>query len=141
MSTAHDAIRDLVFRYADAVCRRDETAWAATWAAHGVWQLPGRVAEGREAVVDLWVNAMTAFPVAVQIVHNGTLAIDGEHATGRWYLSEFLKTADAARRTVGCYQDEYVLEQGSWLFSKRHYSVLYEETPAPGELSALEVVS
>ena len=42
------AIRELVYRYADAVCRRDETAWADTWAQDGLWSLPGApVASGK----------------------------------------------------------------------------------------------
>ena len=44
------AIRDLVYRYSDAVCRRDQVAWSATWAEDGVWQLPGAPrTEGRAA--------------------------------------------------------------------------------------------
>ena len=41
-------IRGLVARYADAVSRRDEKAFAATFAIDGEWQLLGKVAEGRE---------------------------------------------------------------------------------------------
>ena len=36
------SIHRLVSRYADAVNRRDEDAWRATWADDGVWYLPGR---------------------------------------------------------------------------------------------------
>jgi ketosteroid isomerase-like protein len=35
------AIRALVARYADAVCRRDPDAWAATWAEDCKWDLGG----------------------------------------------------------------------------------------------------
>ena len=35
------AIRALVARYADAACRRDPDAWAATWAEDCRWDLGG----------------------------------------------------------------------------------------------------
>ena len=123
------AIRDLVYRYADAVCRRDQDAWGATWAEDGVWQLPGAPRmEGREAIVGLWAGAMGSFTFVVQIVHYGVLDIDGDKATGRWYLSENLKGADDdGRYNIGCYQDRYVKRDGQWLFAERHYAILYND--------------
>jgi uncharacterized protein (TIGR02246 family) len=123
------AIRDLVYRYADAVCRRDQEAWAATWAEDGIWQLPRAPRmEGRDAIVGLWATAMGGFPFVVQIVHHGLVDIDGDRATGRWYLSEHMKTsADDGRYNVGCYQDRYVKRDGRWLFAERHYAILYDD--------------
>ena len=34
-----EEIRNLVEKYADAVCRRDEADWASTWAEDAVWDL------------------------------------------------------------------------------------------------------
>jgi ketosteroid isomerase-like protein len=123
------AIRDLVYRYADAVCRRDEDAWGATWAEDGVWQLSGAPrTEGRAAIVQLWLGAMSQFPFVAQIVHSGMLDIDGEQATGRWYLSESIQFADGnGMQNIGCYQDRYVKRDGQWLFAERHYAVLYND--------------
>lgn len=122
------AIRDLVARYADAVCRRDAEAWAATWAEDGVWQLPGapRV-QGRDAIVALWRNAMAGLPFVAQLVHQGVLDIDGDRATGRWYLTETLKTADGSgRHDIGVYEDRYVRTADGWRFSERHYTILHD---------------
>ena len=123
------AIRDLVYRYADAVCRRDEQAWAATWAEDAVWQLPGAPRmEGREAIVGLWVQAMSGFPFVVQLINSGVLQISDDRASGRWYITENLKFADGnGMYNVGCYQDRYVKRDGNWLFSERHYAVLYND--------------
>ncbi len=140
MSNVEDdlAIRDLVYRYADAVCRRDEAAWGATWAEDGVWQLPSAPRmEGRDAIVGLWVNAMGGFPFVAQIVHNGTLEIDGDRATGRWYLTEHLKFADGnGMFNIGCYQDRYVKRNEQWLFAERHYAVLYNDE-GKGDMTGL----
>jgi uncharacterized protein (TIGR02246 family) len=123
------AIRDLVARYADAVCRRDQEAWGATWAEDGIWQLPGAPrTEGRAAIVALWAGAMAGFPFVVQLMHSGVLSIDGTRASGRWYLQEYLKFKDGnGMHNVGCYQDRYVKRDGLWLFAERHYAVLYND--------------
>ena len=52
------AIRALVARYADAVCRRDPDAWAATWAEDCRWDLGGPLASGRAETLDLWRTAI-----------------------------------------------------------------------------------
>ena len=65
MTSADDelAVRGLVARYCDAVCRRDREAWAATWAVDCTWDLGGgRVVHGRQAALDLWTSALTKYP-------------------------------------------------------------------------------
>jgi len=54
-----EEIRNLVEKYADAVCRRDETDWSSTWHDNAIWNL-GSIppVEGRDAIVALWVQAM-----------------------------------------------------------------------------------
>lgn len=130
MSIADElAIRQLVARYADAVNRRDETLWASTWDEAGVWMLPGREVSGREAVVDLWRAAMGGFEFVAQLIYQGTIEINENRATGRWYLSEHLRPAgtDAGRFTIGTYADEYVRHGDEWFFARRQYHVLYND--------------
>ena len=137
MSVQDEAtIRGLVSSYADAVCRRDKDAWAANWADDCVWELPG-VGEtrGKDAVVALWVAAMSRFPFVAQLVLNGLVRVDGDRAEGRWYLNEHVKFADGGGMfNVGVYQDRYVRERGRWLFAARHYTVLYNDKGA-GDMS------
>jgi uncharacterized protein (TIGR02246 family) len=128
------AIHDLVARYADAVCRRDESDWAATWAEDGLWQLPGAPeTRGRDNIVALWKSAMGGFPIVIQRINNGNVDVDGDRATGRWYLSEHLEFPDGGGMfNIGVYQDRYVKTAEGWKFSERHYSVLYNESRAEG---------
>ena len=123
------AIRHLVATYAEAVNKRDQELWASTWSETGSWTLPGTTVEGKEAVVGLWAAAMGGLEFVVQLVHQGTLEIDGDRATGCWYLTEHLRAQGASdtRISVGNYQDEYVREGGSWRFTNRVYQVLYSD--------------
>jgi hypothetical protein len=125
------AIRALVARYIDAVNRRDEAAWSATWAARGAWEIMGHRVEGRAEVTAFWRAAMAGFPFAFMQLGSGTLEFTGEDtASGRWYLSEHLEQPDGGRvQVLGCYEDRYTREDGAWCFAERRYAILRQ---APG---------
>ena len=74
-------IRQLVEKYADAVCRRDKDDWASTWSDDSHWNL-GSVppVDGKDNIVELWVNAMSGLPYVAQLVQNGTVEVDGNEA-------------------------------------------------------------
>ena len=132
------AIRHLVSVYADAVNRRDGDLWTSTWAEDGVWELRGNPIEGVENIVNTWHGAMGSFEFVVQLVYQGTLQIEGDQATGRWYLAEHLRPegADNGFFNVGTYADEYVKHNGTWLFKKRSYHVLYNDE-GRGDMSGI----
>lgn len=131
MSDLYTELRQLVERYADAVCRRDADDWGATWAPDGVWDLGRAKSEGRENMVAFWLQAMSAYPTAIQIIHGGTVLEEGTTtARARWYLSEYLFVNDGSRRLgVGVYHDDYVKLDGKWHFKKRKYALLYSGAP------------
>ena len=82
------AIRQLVEKYADAVNRVDKDDWASTWCEDSEWDLSSMPAvTGKDAIVELWVNAMAGFPFVAQLIQNGTTEINGDTATGRWSVS------------------------------------------------------
>jgi uncharacterized protein (TIGR02246 family) len=128
------ALRELVARYADAVCRRDAAAWGATWAADGEWQIMGQTAQGRDEIVALWERFMAGIPQVIQIPHEGLIEIDGARASLRWYVTEQGKLADGSALVMtGIYLDECVKEDEVWLFAKRVFHSLYS---GPPDLSA-----
>ncbi|MFT7221239.1 MAG: hypothetical protein ACI8Z1_002861 [Candidatus Azotimanducaceae bacterium] len=134
------AIRHLVAAYADAVNRRDEALWASTWDQQGVWDLRGNEFEGADAIVEMWRGAMQGFSFVVQLVYQGTVEIDGLHATGRWYLAEHLRPAgsDSGLFNIGTYEDSYVKQDGEWLFARRTYHVLYSDE-GKGDMSGTAI--
>lgn len=131
---AHIEIERLVHRYADAVVHRNGTQWRSTWAPDAVWDVAyGRRAEGIDAIVELWYASMEKFVATIQTVLNGTttLADDGEHATGRWYIQSH-DFRDDGRRTLllAHYDDEYRRVDGEWRFTRRAIEQHYNGSPA-----------
>ena len=122
-------IRNLVYKYADAVCRRSKEDWSSTWSVNAVWELPSSPkVEGRDNIVTFWEEAMSNFPFAAQLIQNGTVEVNGEKATGRWYIVEHLQFADKSGMfNIGVYQGKYIKVDGHWLFSERYYTVLYND--------------
>jgi ketosteroid isomerase-like protein len=136
-----DDIAELVHRYSDAVTRKDRAQWAATWADDAHWELgKGRVATGKADIVTMWQQAIDRYVVVVQMVHNGTVNLDGagdgagdgdgDTASGRWYISEHVsRNTGVLGIMVGWYDDTYVRIDGAWLFSSRSLAQLYHGPP------------
>ncbi len=131
MSTLDElAIRDLNARYIDAVNRFNAEDWIATWSPTATWDLMGHVVEGGEAILATWQGAMGGFDMVVMMLNSGTIQVSGEQATGRWYITEHLVPGEGdANMTLGVYNDEYALEEGRWVFTRRTYQVIYQGPP------------
>jgi ketosteroid isomerase-like protein len=121
------AIRALVARYADAVCRRDPDAWTATWAEDCRWDLGGgRVTSGRAETLDLWRTAIAKYDWVGQVVTSGLVEVEGDRARGWWYLIEFNQRAQGdGTLHLGYYDDEYVRTPDGWQFASRAMHMLY----------------
>ena len=127
------AIRNLVGQYADAVNRRDKDDWAKVWTEDGVWVLPDlmntgdhKIMKGRENVVDVWYNTMQLFSFVMHIVYSGTIDVQGDTATSRWYISENLIGTDGTHMTLfGVYNDKNIKIGDKWLYKKRVFRPIY----------------
>jgi uncharacterized protein (TIGR02246 family) len=127
-------IRTLVARYADAVCRRDAQAWAATWAEDCLWDLGGgRVTHGRQQGLDLWMAALAKYPWVAQLPTGGIVQVSEDRAVGTWYVLELNHLPDGAGALhLGHYQDEYVRTEHGWLFAARRFHLIYRGGLDPG---------
>ena len=142
MGTLEDelALNKLMARYVDAANRRDGEAWASTWAEDGCWQLMGTEVRGRGNILDLWQQVLAGFEFAILMPGSGHVDIDGNTASGHWYLQEFTRDHEGeALAALSRYRDSYVKVNGAWLFARREYDFLYrgpadlsgEHTPLP----------
>jgi len=135
MNTLEDelALNKLMARYVDAANSRDGAAWSSTWAEDGRWLLMGMEITGRENILGLWQQVLEGFEFAILMPASGHFDIDGDTATGHWYLQEFTRDLQGeALAALSRYNDGYVKVNGQWLFASREYNFLYR---GPADLS------
>ena len=125
------AIRALVHRYTMAIEARDAAAWSATWAEDGIWDLGGRVTEGRDAVRRTWEAAMAGFVEVGHVASFAELSVDGDAATGRWVVDE--RTLDSEGNELSFtadYHDRYVRTSDGWRIAERR--LVFHQPPRTG---------
>ena len=135
MNTTADelALRNLMARYVDAVNRYDADAWIATWAEDGVWHLLEQPTRGRADILILWRQMMASFEFALMLPSSCLFQVDGDAASGHWYLHEYIRDVQGVGSTIlSRYQDTYTRRGGQWLFQSRRYQFLYR---GPADLS------
>jgi len=129
------AIRSLVARYSDAVARRDERDWAATWAQDSEWHIFGRPTQGRDEIVSLFSKLIGSLSFVLQLPSFGIVELDetggavGPEAKGRWYITEYAQSKGEPLFTLGVYHDRYTRQDGGWRFARRRFDVLYMGPP------------
>jgi uncharacterized protein (TIGR02246 family) len=123
----YTAIRQVAERYVDAVNRLDAVAWGETFAPDGEWRVGGRGYQGRENVVQAWSGMMKAIPNVFMHVYSGVVdEVNGDTATGRWYMGEYLSMANGSRTMNQiCYADTYGRIAGQWYIKTRTHHLLY----------------
>ena len=133
------AIRNLLARYADAVCRRDASAWIATWAMDCFWDLGGgRVTRGRDETLALWKDSIGKYRWVAQLPASGVVErVDGA-VRGRWYVLELNQRADGSGvMHLGHYRDTYRCTDEGWRFGSRTFHLVYRGAMDPGSVNPL----
>jgi ketosteroid isomerase-like protein len=115
-----EAIRELKARYC-AYCDDgyDPDGLASLFTEDAVWdggQL-GRF-EGKEAIRKFFRGTSRRVSFAIHNVMNPIITVDGDRASGRWYLLQPLTFAEGPRAAwlAARYSDEYVRIGGEWKF-------------------------
>jgi ketosteroid isomerase-like protein len=125
---AIEALRD---EFTDASMMHDYDRFAALFTEDGTWRMPhineeltsrNEIRAGVERLRALW-------EYFVQTVHQGTLQLDGNTATGRSYVSEFGRFRNGSSQlNYSIYHDRYQRTPEGWKFADRLYEVRYLDT-------------
>ena len=99
----------------------DADAIASLFTEDAIWDggMRGR-AEGREEIRSFFLRAPQRLPFAIHMVMNPVVTVDGDSATGIWYLFQPCTFSDGDRAVWGSarYDEEYVRVDGSWKFKR-----------------------
>ena len=116
-----EAIKNLKARYC-ALCDDNYEAdgLAALFTDDAVWdggQLG--VCHGREEIREFFRRSPRAISFAIHQVANPIIEVDGDAATGRWYLFQpcTFARSEQAIWMAAKYRDRYLRSGGDWLFS------------------------
>lgn len=133
-AAAEAGIRQLHARFVDAVWRKDAEAFAASFARDGEWKIAGMHMKGRDEIGSTFAKLLGACERVATTPGLPILEVNGKTAQGRLPLSELAKMVDGTTAlTLGIYHDQYVEEDGRWLFQWRHFSLQYR---GPTDFSA-----
>lgn len=120
-----EAIKQLKYGYADACDRGyDFDTLADFFTEDAVWDggTFGRY-EGREAIREFFRGVSTDIPFAVHYMMNPIISVDGDKASGRWYLFQTCTFAEGNTPILGAarYDESYQRIAGAWKF--RHLTL------------------
>ncbi|MBI1182331.1 MAG: DUF4440 domain-containing protein [Alphaproteobacteria bacterium] len=123
------AVRGLIERYSDAVCRRDPATIESLWADDCRWSVPDMPAlaevRGKAAIVQAFRDAQAQFPFTFLVCIPGAIDVAHDRATARSYTIEIIRDNDGnTRRSAGRYEDTFAKRNGRWLFTERVWYIM-----------------
>ena len=127
-----EEIRNLARRYAHYVWQCDGVGASGLFAVDGVMDPGDRPAfEGRATIREAYVEIFAKSEFR-PFVHNHVLDIQGDVATGTCYLDLKANVDDKLMVGWGYYDDDYVREDGQWLFERRRLTMVHYGEVASG---------
>ena len=116
-----EAIKKLKANYCLHVDHGNEEGWVSLFTEDAVWDSDkfGRY-QGREAIRGLFRQIPEMLHFAIHYVMNPIIEVDGNRATGIWYLLEPCTFAKGKQAAWGAarYDEEYVKVGGQWKFKR-----------------------
>lgn len=136
---ARDEIRQLAYRYADAVDRRDISLMVSLFAPDARF---GTYGTGKDACRRLSEESLSQVGVAVLMVANHIIDFDGTtRAHGSvWCHAHVDDHREGFIEQLIKYEDKYVLIGGQWLFARRRHLLWHgvARPPSPFDQSPAE---
>jgi hypothetical protein len=116
-----EAIKKLKARYCLYVDKRDEAGFVSLFTEDTVWD-GGSFGhyEGRETMRNFFRAIPEVLSFAVHYVMNPIIEVQGERATGHWYLLEPCTMVAGNQAVWGAarYEEKYVRVEGEWKFKE-----------------------
>ena len=127
-----EQIRNLARGYAHCVWQQDGVGASELFAVDGIMDPGDRPAfEGRVAIKEAYVQIFAESEFR-PFIHNHVLDIQGDRATGTCYLDLKANVDEKLMVGWGYYKDDYVREEGRWLFMRRRLTMVHYGEVASG---------
>lgn len=123
------AIRRLKHEYCYLVDGGDYEEWAGLFTEDGKFNSSqGGTYVGPEEIYEFAEEEFdVAFADSAHVVSNPVIDVNGDEATGKWYLTLFYETPDGETGWIQTeYEDEYRKVNGEWKIAKSTSKALFE---------------
>lgn len=133
-----DEIRRLKYRYLRTLDTRDWEGFAACFTSDATADYGGLAFAGPGQLVDYLQERMGPGMITMHQAHHPEIEVDGDSATGRWYLQDKVIVPRAGFMLEGAafYEDHYRLTSAGWRIRRtgyrRTYEMTYDLTDLPG---------
>jgi ketosteroid isomerase-like protein len=117
--------------FTDAAMLRDYDRLASLFTPDGALRMPNIPVDlaGQEQIRAWGERVPELVDFLVQTTHPGTIALDGDTASGRAYIQELGRARDGRQGlNYAIYHDRYRRTGDGWKFTERVYEVRYEDT-------------
>lgn len=130
------AIEQLKYRYVRCLDTKDWAGFEDCFVPDATGAYAGLEFPDRAALVDYMRSNLGPGMVTVHHVHHPEIEVDGETATGRWYLADrvLVDAFDFCLEGAAFYTDRYVLTPDGWRIAHTGYERTYEATYQPSGL-------
>lgn len=83
---------------------------------------------GKSEAMDFYRNAFTSRRFGMHNGHTPEISVDGDRATGTWYLNDLFINLDEQTLLTGSaiYEDTYIKRNGQWRIQRTGYKRLLE---------------
>jgi len=111
------AIQDLRFRYHIAVNDRELDSIGSLFTEDATVDFGGiGSARGRKQIEALYEQVVGGAPFVKQFIHNHTITLNGDRASGLSYLEAKTVTHGESYMVAARFDDEYLRDRGEWRF-------------------------
>jgi hypothetical protein len=124
-----DELRRLKYRYLRTLDLKQWDEFASTLTADVQASYGARLSfDGRDAVVAFMRTSLPPSIITVHQCHHPELSVDGDTATGTWYLEDKVIITEHRMLLTGAafYEDEYRRGPDGWQISRTGYVRSYE---------------
>jgi hypothetical protein len=135
------AIKQLKYRYLRTLDLKQWDEFAECFLPEVTGDYAGLVFENRDALVSYMRENLGEGLISMHHAHHPEVDVDGDRATGRWYLEDkvIVPEFDFVLEGAAFYTDQYVRTPNGWRISHTGYRRTYEMSMSTADLASYKV--
>lgn len=136
-----EQIKQLKYRYLRTLDLKQWDEYAECFLPEVTCDYAGLVFEDRDALVDYMRENLGEGLISMHHAHHPEIAVDGDEATGQWYLEDkvIVPELDFVLEGAAFYSDRYVRTPHGWRIAHTGYRRTYEMSMSTADLASYQV--